>query len=279
MRELRIGTWIAALALLTSLGCDDNGDGGPDDAGMMRLDSGGGGDDTDSGTMTPEDSGMTTPPDSGGGDSGPSCGFEGECDLLDSTTCDDGQACVLRVETQGGPAFPFCVPSGIGTDGAACDSSSGQCAEGFDCSPFESVCRRNCCRDADCNPPGAITGQVCRLFGNAGPEGSLAGICALPDACNPADGSGCEGGQACYIGGPDAHICLPPGTIGAGEACGGDLGRCIPGYGCLDGTCLKLCDLTAGGAGCPDGMACNGRISFEDGGDPLEDVGFCVDAS
>lgn len=274
MRELRIGSRIAAVALLTAFGCDDgrDGDGDEDGGGVPIVDSGGGGG-TDSGP--PEDSGMTTMPDSGGTTG--SCGFPGECDLLDPSSCAAGTACVLRIETEGGPATPRCQPAGTGTDGTACTSGA-DCAEGFDCSQFEQVCRRNCCTNADCNPPGAPTGQICNRFGNAGPEGDEAGICRASDPCDLVDGSGCDDGETCTLLGP-INVCGAAGTGTAGAECAGGGTGCVGGHACLrqdaggPPTCHKLCNIEDG-TGCAGSETCSGRIG-DGSGVARTDVGFC----
>ncbi len=275
MRELRIGTWLAAMTALVAWGCDGSRPADPD-SGMVTVDSGGGGIDSGPPRDSGPDTGMTTMTDSGM--TGPSCGpTDGACDVSNPSSCGGGMACVVRKDPDTDVVSTYCVAAGTGTDGAACDPMMTQCAEGFDCSQFENVCRRVCCSNSDCNP--TDTGQNCNIFSDSGPAGRMSGICLLPDTCNPADGSGCDAGQSCYINGPE-NLCVATGTVATGEPCGGSAGRCAAGNACLgaDGeaaTCRKLCDLMMDGAGCATEEVCNGRIGLEGGGQRT-DVGFCV---
>lgn len=278
MRELRIGTWAVVMVALVAFGCDDDnggrdGGGGDTDSGMVRTDGGGGGDagggDVDGGRMA--DSGTN------GGSCGPT---GGECDISDPMSCGLGMACVLRLIAEGSDeASTFCQPAGTADDGIACTrGSSGECAEGFDCSQYDDVCRRNCCSDADCNPPGMATGQICRRFSNGGPAGMEVGICVAPDSCSVIEQTGCEGGEVCDIFDRGLTHCTSPGTATEGVECAGV--GCVGGFGCLGtatepATCKKYCDLTMDGAGCGAGQACNGRIGDGSGG-ARTDVGFCV---
>ena len=271
MRELRIGTWLAAMTALVAWGCDGSRPADPD-SGMVTVDSGGGGIDSGPPRDSGPDTGMTTMTDSGM--TGRRCGpNEGPCDISDPGSCGAGMACQFTRASEGAPIMTGCFPAGTGTDGAACDPMMTQCAEGFGCSQFETLCRRFCCSNADCNP--AATGQICNIFDDTGPAGRMAGICLLPDSCNPVDGSGCDAGESCYVNGAE-NLCSTTGTVATGESCAS--ARCLPGNVCLNPampTCSKLCDLTMDGAGCATGEACNGRIGLESGGQRT-DVGYCV---
>lgn len=272
MRELRIGTWVAVMVALVAFGCDDE-DGGRDgggggDSGMVGTDGGGGGD-VDSGSGGGTDGGMTMV-DSG--NAGGSCGpTAGECDLTDPASCGPGMACILNGDNAGG-TIRQCFAAGTGMDGATCDPMMvGQCSEGFGCSQYEDVCRRNCCSDADCNPPGMATGQICRKFSNGGPPGMEAGVCIAGDDCSPVEQTGCDGDEACNIlGARGLTLCGAPGTGAAGADCSEN--GCVAGTICISGEparCRAYCDTNASSP-CPTGFACGGLSEAPEG------VGVCV---
>ncbi len=275
MRELRIGTWVAALTALVWVGCD-NGNGGDHDAGSTTgHDSGTHTTTPDSGPSTTPDSGPSTTPDSGMssmGDGGAStCGPLGACDLTDPSSCGTGMACLLNGDGSGGVTTQ-CFGAGTGTDGTTCDPTmAGQCAEGFGCSSEENVCRGWCCTDSDCNP--ATTGQVCSKINGAGPAGHEYGQCIQPDACTlPAPQTGCPDGQECNVitlaSGSSITNCDSAGTATEGMTCNAR-NACVAGYACVgssDGTfsCRAYCDMSAA-TPCTSGFTCGGLTGAPSG--------------
>lgn len=265
MRQLRIVTWVAAVAALAAVGCDNGG--GDDDAGT-RHDSGmtmtDGGHHTDSGSM--HDSGTRQ---DGGGSA--SCGpTGGECDISDPSSCGTGMACLLNGDGAGGVTTQ-CFAAGTGTDGTTCDpNTAGQCAEGFGCGD-EGVCRRWCCSDADCNSP-TPTGQLCNIFGGVGPEGHEVGQCVQPVECDLVAQTGCPVGKACNLFSAGTRICDTPQDAAPGAECM-FRNACGAGYACVGpagepGHCRQYCDMTAA-TPCPDGFTCDPL-----GGAPAN-IGIC----
>lgn len=258
MRELRIGTWLMAVAAVAAWGCD--GGGGGTDAG--RTDGGGV---VDSGSRS--DSGPARdggPSDAGGGGRcGPS---EGECDISDPDACGSGRACVLQGGTVDGWST-LCITAGAGQDGARCTPGmQGECAEGFGCSEESAgaFCRAWCCNASDC----PVVGQSCGLFGAAGPSGREVGLCYLPDNCTlPPPQSGCSGGRACNANGAGETVCDPAGTATEGEACM-FRNSCVAGFACISGFCRQYCDLAA--VACPEARSCVGLTGAPEG------IGVCV---
>ncbi|MCB9592224.1 MAG: hypothetical protein H6719_05790 [Sandaracinaceae bacterium] len=250
MRQLRmVTTWVAALALVSMAGCDDNTNPGTDsgpgpgtDGGVTLMDSGPGSDDagptgTDAGT------------DAGGG--GSCTGPSGPCNALDATSCGSGMACVLSGSSDT-MWQTVCIMAGAGTQGSACDPTmQGQCAEGFQCSSTSSVCEKICCETADCSP-----GDFCGLV-----AGAEAGFCSTPDDCDLIAQTGCPAMQGCYPS-SGGLACLGAGTVAEGATCM-FTNDCMPGFGCLGpsggpSACRAWCDMAAMPTTCPTGFACTG---------------------
>ena len=269
MRELRIGTWLAAITALVALGCDGDRPSDDPDGGSIRVDSGGGG--TDSGP--PRDSGMTM---TDSGMTGRRCGpTTGPCDVSNPTSCGAGMACLLTRESETAPVTTICLPATTATEGAACDSAATtvQCAEGLACGD-EDVCRRYCCSNADCNTP-TPTGQICNIFGEAGPAGQEVGLCLLPEGCTlvPPQ-TGCDAGESCnLIATTGDTVCDGAGTLTEGMECM-FRNHCVAGFACIGaagepGRCRQYCDMSAT-TPCATGFTCGGLT-----GAPAN-VGVCV---
>jgi hypothetical protein len=104
--------------------------------------------------------------------------------------------------------------------------------------------------------------------------GGNLGVCPLDSGpCNPANGSGCSGGYACYLDRSTFNgYCAPEGSGGLGSTCVVDT-DCYGGHACLkyedpaQGYCVPLCDSTFDF--CNEGSA---WCAYSTGGT----VGFCT---
>jgi len=170
------------------------------------------------------------------------------------------------------PAGSECIPVGANASRClkSCRVGTGDCREGYTCSPLAqgNVCVPNCYQDPDCptgftcrvcdrvcvqntgtsrtvGDPCSVTtdcgvGQVCLKVNNQSP-----GVCAQP--CSNATCS-CPGGSSC-LSVASERMCMrdcSPGTCPQGLECN-PVGE---GYACIP-ACQKLTD-------CPSGFVCNG---------------------
>ncbi len=165
-------------------------------------------------------------------------------------------------------------------DGDYCFGSD-QCGPNMTCLVLTNTarCARNCrqgidnCGDGLCiggNEPG--TTGVCMDPGPAGYNVACesdfdcqslaclsgrngASVCAGP--CDP-NGGNCPLGDCLSVGRDgERGICLPPGGVGPGQACGGIEDRCIDGYICVQGQQGSTCQLECEPFGqCPAGSGC-----------------------
>jgi hypothetical protein len=236
-------------------------DDAPDSGGMMGM--------PDAGGMmgTPDAGGMMGTPDAGGmmgtPDAGPTCT---PCQLVAQCGCDPGEACDL------GGANPAqgtteCRPVTVqGMETSTCNGVTA-CAPGFTClgPAGEASCKEWCASDAQCGPGagGLCTVQV--YYNNMPIPGAK--VCS--PSCNPLTHAGCPSGWGCHVYYNDTEArnftwCTATGAGGQGAMCTDDT-DCQQGFGCFctDASCtpslqkcLKTCNQSAGGTGCPAGKLC-----------------------
>jgi uncharacterized protein (TIGR03382 family) len=190
--------------------------------------------------------------------------------------CPEGTACYGLQDSDESQCFPetqFCSDDGGGGIGAGeyCWGAA-QCANGLECVAIpdgEAQCAGSCQDDGDCpngqrcfgaeaNRPGLCLGGGEGAFGDPCesdldcaevlclPISDTLSVCAAE--CDPAR-SACEVGGSCIavddIPGLEG-ICVPPGDVDEGGACGGD-DRCGPDLTCIletddAGACRAACD-------------------------------------
>ncbi|MCK9361278.1 MopE-related protein [Patescibacteria group bacterium] len=98
-----------------------------------------------------------------------------ECDLF-TGGCPAGQACYVTNVGTGLGVECRPIGAGTGTDGSPCTSIL-DCRYGYDCNPFENLCREFCC-DGDAST--CPSGQTCiRYVGSTGTPTGI-GFCAAP---------------------------------------------------------------------------------------------------
>lgn len=202
--------------------------------------------------------------------------------------CEAGAACY---ELRGGgsqcvPNELFCADDGgpgLVAEGDYCWGAD-QCAQGSTCVPLpggSAVCARECVSDRGC-PAGAIclgaeAGRgVCVPGGDAAFGGACetsfdcASLLCVPldevssvctEGCSP-NANDCPGGVGCVAvqdAGDLEGVCIPPGNVGDGGACGDAAQRCAPGLTCIlesvgeDPVCRESC---APFGECPRGRGC-----------------------
>lgn len=224
--------------------------------------------------------GMVPHPEGTSCDDGEPCSLgdrclSGACVGGPMVACDDGSPCTLDTCAGGVCAY-------LPADGHSCDDgnlcTSGELCSGGICGSPTSSCE--CSENADCaafDDGNQCTGEVsciagkCRVAPATIPDcGAAAGACQIA-ACDPAegcvtqtapDGSGCDDGDVCTVGGSCVDGAC---TAGTALDCGAPLcgsGTCGE-QGCEttvaeDGACA--CEADADCAAFDDGKACTGAI-------------------
>lgn len=220
LAPLLAGFFVAALA---SFGCSDGGGGG----------SGGSGGSTTSTTTSTQ---STTTSSSTHIVLGTCAGL---ADLLDPTSCGEGQACDVVdfiASTVG------CRPAGTTPAYAACTVSLPLCAAGSTCiglSQDALACHPFC--DTQAASETCPEDGVC-LLSYPVVGGVSAGLCFKSDDCELTSASTCGAGSGCYAFDTSGKtFCLPAGTRSEGAACS-DASECKPGLGCFSASCRRWCD-------------------------------------
>jgi hypothetical protein len=235
--------WIGRWILLTTVfvGC-----------GLTACAQAGSADDGDD--SPPEvDGGLSFLPDAAASDAQP-------CSLSDQTGCDTGLACDLGDTNQ-----PECrIVGTAGAETATCSGNEG-CAAGYGCinAGAAASCMEWCDADVDCTAPGGLC-LIQIVDMNKQP---IAGAKVCTQNCEPVSGSGCPPTWGCHIyqesAGQTRKLtqCSPPGASGQGQTCT-DNRSCQAGFVCLGDAngankqCIKWCNQTAGGGGCPTSTLC-----------------------
>jgi hypothetical protein len=155
-----------------------------------------------------------------------------QCGLPD-TDCLAGEKCAPF----GGHEALICVEAGDKALGQDCGAQgTDDCESGSICIDRggNSQCEQLCSADYVCQD----VNTVCMdYFENENAGICMGGECSLPDV-------GCADGEGCYIVGGAAYVCLPEGTVGAGDSC--EIEDCAAGLICVHSvagtTCQPLCD-------------------------------------
>jgi hypothetical protein len=206
---------------------------------------------------------------------GASCdpaGLEGNCDtwtpVLDGTSCDDGDVCLVGETCQSGVctggAAPDCSGAGDQCNDASCDPAG---AEG-NCDVITQVTDGTSCDDGDA----CLIGETCQsgvCTGGAAPNCGGAGDQCNTASCDPlglegncdiitpvSNGTDCDDGDACLIGETCQSGACTGGTVpdcsGAGDQC--NAASCDPAG--VEGNCDIITPVTDG-TSCNDGDVCN----------------------
>ena len=164
-------------------------------------------------------------------------------------------------------------------DGDYCYGSD-QCGPGKHCiATLDSArCVRTCiqggapCPQGECVGGGGGEPGVCMTPGNRGygeacesnfdcqslsciPLGAGRNVCTI--RCDPARDE-CPEGRCTATAGDDGGICIPPGNVGEGQACGFLQDRCAEGMVCVRGNRGSACRRTCAPFGeCPAGQGCS----------------------
>lgn len=96
--------------------------------------------------------------------------------------------------------------------------------------------------------------------------------------CSPTAQTGCaEPTTKCGIVG-NKFGCQTAGTVQQGEACAatGSGDNCAAGLFCMNGSCHRFCDPSAGMTACPTGQACSLEVVWNGGGANGEQFNACV---
>jgi hypothetical protein len=239
--------------------------------------------------VTTGECGYLPDPEGSGCDDGNPCSLSDRCENGacvggPEVLCDDGNPCTLDTCAGGACAY-------VGDDGAECDDgnlcTATELCSGGVCGSPTSNCE--CEVDADCagyDDDSVCTGEVSCVTGKCRVDpatilscGLEAGPCQIAqcdpkDGCkvsNAPDGSGCDDGDVCTIGGTcTGGVC----EAGAALACGGAL--CAPAQcgeaGCepvppVDGEEPPSCECASDDdcSGKDDGKACNGSVACVQG--------------
>jgi hypothetical protein len=170
----------------------------------------------------------------GGGLSLSICSAPSEsCDILDPSSCGEGQSCYLNGNTA------QCLPNGTLGAGEICEGGpANNCAPGLSCLV---TCRELCSTDNE-QPSCSVCGGGHHEFS---PSLGL-GFCLIggpPTLCDLFTQADCEADKGCYpvMGG---IACRHAGSLTPGSPCQSG-NSCTPGYACVNGGCLQLCDLSA----------------------------------
>jgi hypothetical protein len=220
---------------------------------------------------------------------------ENACAAFGALGCADGEMCevLAALRDAAGETIGTCKPAGTVGLGETCTGwASGECAPGLLCLQDEAetwACYQ-ACDPEDAEGPGACgASQACSPITTLeGQISSAVGFCVAAE-CEPFGDLACPEGEMCELTSLTTNAqgelvgeCLPIGSAGVGDACGGwGLGDCAPGLTCLaDGAggnwCFGRCDpqAAAGEAGaCAAGQRCR-AIGLTDG-TTSEVFGFC----
>ena len=105
--------------------------------------------------------------------------------------------------------------------------------------------------------------QTCIAENCAGEFDQFYGPIEEPGDCNPTNPASCDEGDICTYIDDDFNVgCVPAGTAGLGETCGGNVG-CREGACLGDGTaftCQPFCNIAPAVNTCPDNRPCNTRL-------------------
>lgn len=221
----------------------------------------------------------------GNGSCRPLCdtGVMGGCPALESCVSLVGRvgACLPDCENDCAPGDTRCDANGTQLCGQADNdlcaewTATTPCLARESCNELTATCEPACRVDADCRND--LIAIRC-----------VAGQCRVQSECEPADGSGCDAPEACFVASADGRagvclqdcdplgedcagalscvafgggsFCLTPGVVPAGGPCESSA-ECVAGAACVNtdsgGLCFALCDVSAGAPNvCARGQSC-----------------------
>ncbi len=184
------------------------------------------------------------------------------CDPVAQSGCDAPARCAIAAD-----GAPACVTGGGSAgEGDACDDAAG-CAQGLGCVRILGVarCVRFCatadrpdgCASLPASPPPSTLPEALRaaaLCRVAVPDRTDLGACVLP--CRPGAAEDCPAETTCGLAETLGQLaCVPAGTLGPGESCGGGDLHCVEGLVCAPLGAGRVCVPWAAEAGCAEGTA------------------------